>query len=249
MNVRFTCTQLQQSGKAGMLKPNAEGYYTLPVGGLNVFNSAGHFYTANGAKALFEGSSQLMRRVKRGALRGEVGHPVQQPGQDEDKFLMRILTIDERNICAHFSELWLDFNNYKDTNGKPMVAIMALVCPSGAKGDMLQKSLDNPKENVCFSIRALTEDRYRGGVYERTLRNVVTFDFVNEPGIHIAEKYKSTALENQIEKPITKNGLLRALDTAKSSGVGMESISLTPQELFSSLGWSLESDKPASSRW
>lgn len=252
MTIRFSCTQLQQSSKKGILKPNQDGYYTLPVGGLNVFNSAGHFYTANGAKSLFENSSQLMRRVHRGALRGEVGHPKQLPGQDDDDYMMRILTIDEKNVCAHFSELWLDFDNYRDKNGKPMVAIMALVAPSGEKGDFLQKQLDNPKENVCFSIRSLTEDRMNRGVYERTLRTVVTFDYVNEPGIHIAEKFKSTALENSVEDlgtVVTAKKLSRALQNASNHTHAMESLSISAEELFKSLGWSLDSNGPASTRW
>lgn len=252
MTVRFSCTQLQPSSKKGILRPDANGYYILPVGGLNVFNSAGHFYTANGAKSLFENSSQLMRRVNRGALRGEVGHPKQLPGQSEDEYLVRILSIEEKNVCAHFSELWLDFDNYKDKNGKPMVAIMALVAPSGPMGDFLQKQIDNPKENVCFSIRSLTEDRMRGGIYERTLRTVVTFDYVNEPGIHIAEKYKSTALESNLEDIgtiVTERKLSRVLQSVSRVPHAMESLSLTPEELFKSLGWSLESEKPASSKW
>lgn len=252
MTIRFSCTQLQQSNKKGILRPNQDGYYTLPVGGLNVFNSAGHFYTANGVKGLFESSSQLMRRVKRGALRGEVGHPKQLHGQNEDDYLLRILSIDEKNVCAHFSELWLDFDNYRDKNGKPMVAIMALVAPSGPFGDFLQKQLDNPKENVCFSIRSLTEDRMRGGVYERTLKTVVTFDYVNEPGIHIAEKFKSTGLESQNEDLgtiLTEKRLQRAFNGASKTSHGMENMSLTADELFKSLGWGFESEKPASSKW
>lgn len=254
MNVKFACTQLASSGKKGILVPDENGYYTMPIGGLNVFNSAGMYYTAVGAKELFEGSSQLMRRVKRGALRGEVGHPQKAPRQSDDEYLMRILTIDEKNVCAHFSELWLDFDNYKDTNGKPMIAIMGKVAPSGPFGGMLKASLDNPKENVCFSIRSLTEDVYKRGIWERTLRNVVTFDYVNEPGIHIAEKYKSTALEgfgveSLMEKPITRTQLSRAICSKGNSVAALESISLTPRELFTSLGWSLESDQPFSSKW
>lgn len=254
MNVRFTCTQLAATGKKGILTPDENGYYTMPVGGLNVFNSAGMYYTAVGAKELFEDkSSQLMRRVKRGALRGEVGHPKQMPGMSDDDYLLRILTIDESNVCAHFSELWLDFDNYKDQNGKPMVAIIGKVAPSGAHGDFLLKQLNNPKENVCFSIRSLTEDVYKRGIWERTLKNVVTFDYVNEPGIHIAEKYKSTSLESLgieslVDKPVMRNQLKRALNNNKSP-VALESISMSPAELFRSLGWSLESDNPLSSKW
>lgn len=245
--IKFTCTQLNNS-KKGILKPDQDGYYTMPVGGLNVFNSAGHYYTASGAKALFESSSQLMRRVKRGALRGEVGHPKQESNQSEDDYLLRILTIDERNVCAHFSELSLDFDNYKNNDGSPMVAIIAKVRPSGVKSEALKDAFDNPKENVCFSIRAFTSDNYKNGRLERTLKSVITFDWVNESGIHIAEKYKSTALESLQELHVTRSQLERTLKDTHNR-VALENAVLTPQELFSSLGWSLDGTHPASSRW
>lgn len=248
-SIKFTCTSLRGTNKKGILTPDSNGYYPLPVGGLNVLNSAGQWYDYDGAKALFEGSSQLMRRVKRGALRGEVGHPQPLPGQSEDEYMMRILTIDEKNVCSHFSELYLDMDNFKSDDGKPIIAIMAKVAPSGPFGPMLEKKLTNPQENVCFSIRAFTADSYVKGRYTRVLKNVVTFDYVNEPGIHIAEKFKSPSLESLTERVVTQNQMKRAV-VSNSAGIAKESILLSSDELFSSLGWSLEScDKPVFSKW
>lgn len=247
--IKFTCTSLQGTPKKGVLTPDQDGYYVMPVGGLNILNSAGQWYDYEGAKALFEGSSQLMRRVKRGALRGEVGHPQPLPGQSEDDYVMRILTIDEKNVCAHFAELFLNFNDFKGDDGKPIIAIMAKVAPSGPFGPMLKKAFDNTKENVCFSIRAFTSDNYVKGRYTRVLKNVVTFDYVNEPGIHIAEKFKSPALESLTDRVITKNQMQRAV-LSNSAGIAKESFLLTADELFASLGWSMESsDKPKFSNW
>lgn len=247
--VKFTCTSLRGTNKKGILTPDANGYYDLPVGGLNVLNSAGQWYDYDGAKALFESSSQLMRRVKRGALRGEVGHPQMQPGQSEDDYMMRILTIDERNVCAHFAELYLDMNNFKSDNGEPIIAIMAKVGPSGPFGDMLAKKLKNSQENVCFSIRAFTSDSNIRGRYTRVLKNVVTFDYVNEPGIHIAEKFKSPSLESLTERIVTKSQMQRAV-VSNSAGLAKESMLLSADELFSSLGWSTSTnDKPLFTKW
>lgn len=248
--VKFSCTSFQGTPKKGILTPDQNGYYSLPVGGLNVINSAGQWYDYNGAKELFEESSQLMRRIKRGALRGEVGHPQMQPGQSEDEYLMRILTVLESNVCAHFSELWLDPNSFKSDDGTPIIAIMAKVCPSGPFGPMLEKKLKNSQENVCFSIRAFTSDSYVKGRYTRVLKNVVTFDYVNEPGIHIAEKFKSPAIESIQEKIITQNQLHRAVLT-NSAGIAKESMLLTADELFTSLGWSVTnpSSKPSFTKW
>lgn len=247
--VKFTCTSLDRSLKKGILKPDANGYYEQPIGALNVFNSAGQWYDYNGAKSLFESSSQLMRRLKRGALRSEIGHPVPQPGQSEDDYLMRILTIDERNVCAHIAEITLDFNNYKGDDGKPIIAIIGKVTPSGPHAAMLQRMYDNPKENVCFSIRAFTADHYERTKYVRILKNVITFDYVNEPGISVAEKFKSTALEHNVDRIVTKDKLLRAMSNP-NVGIAKESLLMTPDELFASLGWSLDDkSKPKYLGW
>ena len=243
-NVHFSCTSLVGTGKAGILKPDANGYYRMPVGGLNVFNSAGHYYVLEGAKSLFENSSAFKRRIKRGALRGEVGHPVQLPGQNLDDFANRILTIVEANVCAHFSDVFLDFDNFKDQNGKPIVGIVADIKPSGPHAAMLKSAFDNPKENVCFSIRSFTEDRNIAGVRHRKLDTIVTFDYVNEPGIAYAEKYKATGLETHLEKTFTRTQMERATDPKRQTlSMGMESAAISREELFTAFGWK-QNDTP-----
>ena len=88
--VRFTCTSLTGTGKEGVIRPDENGYYDMVIGGLNMLNSAGEYYEYEGAKELFNQSSSFMRRVKRGALRGEVGHPRREPGQSIDSFMNRV---------------------------------------------------------------------------------------------------------------------------------------------------------------
>lgn len=247
--INFTCTTLHGTNKQGILKPDENGYYTMPVGGLNVFNSAGEFYTYEGAKEIFSESSIFMRRVKTGCLKGESGHPKPLPGQSQESYIQRILSIDERNVCAHFSEIWLDFTNVKDSSGKQIIAIMAKVAPSGPNGDALQKSLNNPKEEVCFSIRAFTEDIRVGGINQRALKEVISFDNVTEPGISIAKKYFSPSLESRVEKEFTKNEIVNAM-SSNVQGVAMESIRSNGLELFTSLGWEFDkSDIPSWSNW
>lgn len=245
-NVRFTCTSLV-NGKKGIITPDEHGYYDMVIGGMNILNSAGQYYTYEGAKQLFEDSSAFMRRVKRGALRGEVGHPKPLPGQSYDEYATRIITIDERNVCVHFAEVYLNFKDFKNDDGTPIVAIMGKLAPSGPMGGMLKTALENPKENVCFSIRSFTEDYWNKGVKCRDLRTIVTFDYVNEPGIHIAEKFKNPGLEVLSERVFTKSQMERAIDRQTVS-MGMESAVLTKQELFASFGWK-QSDKPAYMKW
>lgn len=247
--VLFSCSTLAGTGKKGKLAKDANGYYTMPIGGLNVFNSIGDFYTYEDAKQLFASSSVFMRRVKSGALKGEYGHPKPAAGQSYEAFAERVLTIEEKNICTHFSEIWLDFENVKDNNGKPVIAIMAKLAPSGPMGAAIERSLENPNEDVCYSIRSFTRDTYVGGVKHRALAEIVTWDYVNEPGINFARKYKSPALESMHEQAFSRKELLRAIKHM-DSGIGMESAKMTGQSLFKSLGWSFnENEVPSYLKW
>lgn len=241
--VRFECTRL--GNHLGKLSKDKDGYYTMPVGGLNVYNSSGEFYTYEEAKKLFENSSPFMRRVDRGALRAEVGHPVREPGMSEQDYVRRILTIRESNTCAFFKEIWLDFDSVKDRNGMPVIAIMAKVAPSGPHAQMLADAFERKGENVCFSIRAFTVDKMVNGVMRRTLDTIVTFDFVNEPGIDHAEKFRAPSLENErIETHTFSRAVIEdAVNGMRQSGVATESSVVMGRELLTSLGW----QKPAES--
>lgn len=250
-NIRFTCTRLANSGKKGIVRPNADGYYDMVIGGLNMFNSAGMKYTAvKEVLDLFQNkSSSFRRKIERGALRGEVGHPKFLPGMSKDQFIDRILTIDEKNVCCHFSEVYLDFDSFKNPDGTPIIAIKGLVRPSGEKGEFLRQQLENPKENVCFSIRSFTDDYYDKGVLCRDIKEIVTFDYVNEPGIHIAEKYKNPGLEDVSNIVLSRKDFDNSLQR-QIVGLGKESATNSFKTLYKSFGWS-DSKKglPAYSKW
>lgn len=250
-SVRFACTSLAGVNKVGNLKRDKDGYYEVVVGALDVFNSAGQMYPYEPAKKLFEQSSQLMRRVQRGALRGEYGHPKKLPGMTDEQFAYRCLSIYEEMQCCHHKEIVLDFNRVKDERGKPVIAIISKVCPSGPYGPALEKQLQNPGENVCFSIRSFTDDYREAGVVKRALKTIVTWDYVNEPGIAAAEKFKSPALEH-FDHTFSRGELERATASVQVGGttVAHESSLLTAGELFASMGWSLQDQpKPSWTRW
>ena len=249
-SVKFACTALAGTNKVGELPRDADGYYEMVVGGLNMFNSAGQWYTYEGAKNLFEDSSQFIRRVKKGALKGEVGHPVRQVGQSIDEYMARVMEIRETNICVHFKEIYLDFNRLKSENGKPVIAIMAKLIPSGPFGDQLSKSLANKNENVCFSIRSFTKDFMDRGVYTRELKNIITFDYVNECGISIANKYQAPSLESFSDTAITQSQVKRVCDKTVVSGLATESSVSIATELLTSMGFELPKGvTPAFSKW
>lgn len=248
--VRFGSSALNGTNKAGIVPKDADGYRTMTIGGLNIFNSAGQWYSYDGAKALFESSSQFMRRVSRGALRGEVGHPRQEKGQSFDDYVQRIMEIRESNVCVHFKEIFLDFNSVKDANGRAVVAIMAKLTPSGPHGAALEKSLENKDENVCFSIRSFTKDYYDRGIEVRELKNIVTFDYVNEPGISIANKYAAPSLESLEENMVTQSQLSRIVKNELNNDLATESSKLIAKETMEALGWNLPKGISASfTKW
>lgn len=234
--IKFTCASLQP-GKKGVVAKDDTGYYDMVIGGMNILNSKGEYYEYEAAKSLFENSSAFMRRVKRGALRGEVGHPRKQVGESVDAFLNRVLDICEPNVCVHYSEVYLDFENFKNPDGSKIVAIRAKLRPAGPKAQFLQEAIDNPKENVCFSIRSFTDNSYSHGRVNKVLKNIITFDYVNEPGIHIAEKYKSPSLEAVEETVFSKEQFDSAMDLRQVLHLSTESTILTKDELYASFGW------------
>ena len=250
--VRFACTALAGTNRAGKLVADANGYYDMVVGGLNVFNSVGQYYTYEGAKELFEESSQFMRRVKRGVLAGEQGHPKWQPGMSEAAYAQRIMSIYEENVCCHHKEVYLDFDNVKDEAGRPVIAIRSKLKPAGPHGEALRQSLENPDENVCFSIRAFTDDfQDRGrGLTKRILRTIVTWDRVTEPGLSVAEKYKSPSLESLEDRYFSRGVLERGMADAQVRGIATESSLMTGHELFKAMGWIMpKGERPPSFLW
>lgn len=251
--VRFSGTALSGTGKKGVMTPDADGYYTQVLGGMNVHNSVNEFYVYEQAKSLFDRNSNFMRRISDGVLKCEVGHPVMEPGMTEQQYIRRILTIRETNVCAFIKEIELDFDNYRDKTGAPMVAIIGKIAPTGPFGPALREALERPGENVCFSIRSFTEDYLQRGKCMRILREVVTFDWVTEPGIHIAKKFNSPGLEqfDLGSMNITRRMLEEIVAKTPQSGVGLESSNAQVQQLIKTLGWKepAHGGKPAFTRW
>lgn len=233
--VRFTATKLNGLNKKGILKPDANGYYTMPIGGLNAWNSAGQYYTLQGAEQLFKSSSILMRRIGNGNLKSELGHPMPEKGMSENQYVNRVLTIKEDNVIAHIAEVWLDMEFGKKNpqlKNPELVAIMGRVKPSGPHAAALQSSFDNPEENVCFSIRGLTRDVFERGICKRVLTTIVTWDCVTEPGISFANKWDAPALEELSTKSFSSKALESIL--SDNSGIATENSKELAREALNS---------------
>jgi len=249
--VNYNCTALHGSNKVGKLSPDAGGYYPMILGAFDVDNSAGEHYPFTQAKELFKASSSFMRRVANGQCRAELGHPKKLPGMSNQEYLQRILTIEETQVCAHFKSITIDTESVTDEYGKRIVAVMGMVKPSGPFKNVLQESLDNPDENVAFSIRSLTNNVIQGGKRHKHVKTVVGYDYVNEPGIQYANKFGSPALESYSEGGIFIPETLEALEHDNSRTPGsLENSGIDIRQLRSDLGWSkVIVTNPASLRW
>lgn len=194
--ITYSCTALSGTNKKGILKPDADGYYEVVLGALDMHNNSGQFYPFQSAKHAFESSGSLMRRIQNGALKGECGHPRKLPGMSNRDFIGRVLDVYEPNVSHHIKEITLVRDKVKDKNGKYCIAIMGKVKPAGPRGPALAAALENPDENVSFSIRSLTQDEITPSSWTKHIKTVVTFDWVNEPGMHVANKYSAPGLES-----------------------------------------------------
>lgn len=226
----FTQTKLTALGKTGKITPNADGYYPLLIGALNSSNNTGaHYYTATQAViACFGPGSSFYRKIANGTVYAEVKHPVPLPGESDRAFQQRFLDIDPRNRVAHIRKVWLDMEFGKKNphlNNPAMIGIFGEVKPVEPHGAILQSALDNPSENVCFSIRSVAMQNMVRGRLTREIEEVVTFDLVNEGGIVVASKWDSPATENvdiwtpQMDKIVPVNvDALKDLCKANATG-------------------------------
>lgn len=221
--ISYACTEVADTSKKKILTPDASGYYDVVLGAFNVFNEHGAFYPLAPVKALFDGSSDLMRRIKAGQLFSEHGHPVFDSRMTRKEMVMRVMRIEEKNVSGHIKEVYLDTESMRDEGGNKIVTVFGRVRPHGPFGSALDDSLKSPDINTAFSIRSLTEDvpNPRGHT-DKLVRMICTWDSVIEPGIKYATKYQNPTMEHRFSMPVEKKHIAAALNIARDLGFGME---------------------------
>lgn len=238
MAAKYTCTALTGTNKVGKLSPDPNGYYQVVLGAFDFYNESGAYWPYEKAKHLFESSSSFMRRLNNGQCRGELGHPRQEPGMSYQDYVSRILQIHEDKVTHHIKRCWIDTEALKDGQQRRIVAVLGEIKPSGPYGNVLRESLQNPDENVAFSVRSLCEHAAQNGRMEKHMKTLVTYDYVNEPGIRIATKYSSPALETLTDDILIVPQVLASLDQQPELVSGLESSGVTVALIKTELGWS-----------
>lgn len=248
-NIIFEQTKLKLNGKQGKSTPDKDGYYTVIVGGLNVYNNThSWYYTAEKAKELFGPGSLIDRKIKNGVLKAEVNHPRRQVGEKLEDFWDRMADTDLNNVCGHFRKVWLDMDfgkNHPEYKNPNMIVIMAEFRPSGAKGDIIKDALDNQFENVCFSVRSLADEVLVAGRRVRTLTDIIGFDYVNEGGLTFASKWDTPSIECIDSTPIVKELLQKHAQNRQ----GMFSLESTDISSYMLSKYFTETNKPIYNGW
>lgn len=236
-NVRYCCEIIQARDKQRKLKVNDKGYYTISIGAFNAYNSANQYYPFfDDLKKMFEKGGSIRRALDNGQLRGELGHPEPLPGQSNDDFIRRVMKIEQDRVSHHFSEIILEPS--KDERGRDIVLCTGIVAPSGEKRETLKAALENTEENVAFSIRSLTRDKMVNGVWTKYICAIRTWDYVDEPGIAVANKFMTPSLEGLADDGsllLSKEDFFKARDT--SMQMGMEDSADYITRVITDNGW------------
>lgn len=259
----LSCTALLGTNKAGTLKCDDDGYYTVILGALDVYNTSGAFYPEASARHLFERSSSLARRIASGNLRGEYGHPRKLPGMELEDFVNRVRDIYEPNVCMHIRKVTVDYTSFRNPQGQPIITIVGEIKPSGPMGPALKEQLENRHEDVCFSIRSMTHDTLSmTGRLTKNLKLIVTWDYVNEPGLANAHKWNAPGLESHseaaddfysqalMEQMILPGQLLAMQKHNGPSMVSMESSGgVSLESMIEAVTTASSQEKPRSATW
>lgn len=185
------------------LEMDKDGYYKICLGGFNIFNSHNIFYRVKDVNGLLnKKDSVFYRRLHTGYLNGEANHPKQEPGMSNMQFYYRNLQISMDMISHHIRpELELiPVNKPANVIGAgESVKILGWIKPVGAFGNSLKASLDNPNQNVAFSIRCITSPVINvNGYMVKDVLEVITWDWVDEPGIKNANKWSTISNESYL---------------------------------------------------
>ena len=174
------------------MKPDEYGYYVgVPLAGLGFPTRNNTYYDVDSfAKCITSPTSGFNKRLSRLQLYGERGHP-KIFGLPPDQQLARMLSIDENNHAVHYRSVYTD-PNLLPNGGK---LILGDVAPAGPGAQDVKENFENPCMNTAFSLRSISNNRQKGNISYRYMKNLVTFDWVGCGGYEEASKQYAAATE------------------------------------------------------
>ncbi len=189
-------------------KPDADGYWDVPLSTFEVFNSVGEYYPYDAEHIANlinnEAKSPFARKLLGGYLTGEMDHPelntdlghLPEPVRQAEirKQFVRNITVPMENESHHIKDIRLVVSNEpSEIPGRGnIVYVYGKVKPVGVHGKLLLEQLMNPEINVAFSIRCTTDSVKIGNVWFKTITHIITWDWVREPGLKRVNMWNST---------------------------------------------------------
>lgn len=212
-NISFGNIILAQSGKKGVLKPmkNKDGtdseYYLLNAGGFNIPNRHGITYPVNRyIEECMQPQSDLRRRIERGEVYGEWGHPspvyfeemngvlVKRTITQVWQWINRLKEIDKNNICMHIREIHFDTSAWRGGSRGPIYNLIE-VCPYGDREKLFRDNITNPSMNTSVSIRTVITPFEFGDTTKNT-EYWTGYDAVLEGGMNHSNKHMTAGCED-----------------------------------------------------
>lgn len=176
--------------KLGRAKTDSDGYYPgFPLAVLGVVSDNKTMYdTPSFIQQMTGDDSHFRMMIEDGKLFGEYGHP-DLTGMSQDDAMARLVRVDEQKVSHHIRGV-----RNGDTVGGGTL-LVGDIKPHGPYAQYLQDSLMEPHINTAFSLRGLSSQQVRAGVKHRSLKKLVTFDYVAAGGFNQAAK-RYAALES-----------------------------------------------------
>lgn len=182
----ITFTAIRPSTAQEPPKPDKEGYYELLSGAFNAYNESGQYYPmTEKLNSLFREDSVLIRKMRKGHLYGEMGHPKYSSKiyASMDDYIKRLSNIEETRQALHIKEIKL----VPEKNNR--IHVYLKLKPYGPYGQTVKECLETPSMNCALSIRSLVYEKIINGIVHKYIQAITTWDFVSEPGIASANKW------------------------------------------------------------
>ena len=256
MAKELTIQSKAANSKKNTVKKDENGYYLVNLGAFNTYNSAGQYYrcTMDTLKKLQTQDSILGRRIINGVLRSEYKHPL----YEECKGLMdikrksacilrRAMLIDLNRVCAHIKSVNFNITNQTEPGwpDDPIIIVSGWVKPILPFKQELLGALENPDENVTFSIRAFVKETLKGTTLVKHVNDISTWDYVFEPGVKIASQWNAVGMEHRESCDVCINGICS--NVLKEVLVSSEHIGKADAENI--ISEMFEEDKDILSKW
>lgn len=190
----YASVSLPTPGKKGVLKELDNGYYEIILGAFGAFGNGGWLYDEASAIKYVQSSPDFLELIANRRLRSEWGHPVRVPGMSDAAWFERVCTILESNWSSHIRKIHLSKDVVKDEKGRAVVAVIGEVTPCGPHAEAFKRCLENPDEDVNYSIRSFARRDF--STYRKHISKIVGWDNVWQPGIKVASKYLTPSLES-----------------------------------------------------